>query len=182
MATDTLTAANVVVAGTGAVYRAPSGTPLPTSADAFVSNLFSGHGYINSEGVTESIDEQTSDIIAWQGSDVVRKVMTSQDVTYSFTGLESNATMLETYYGNYNAGTVEIKGEQGIRGAWVLDFLDGDDVHVRVCIPDGQVTARGGVTRNAQGAMEYPVTITCYPDTSGVKAYLYVDDTPTSST
>lgn len=175
------TAANVVVAGTGAVYRAPAGTALPADADAAIAEPFDDHGYINQDGVAESIDENTNDIVAWQNSDIVRKVMTSQDVTYSFSALETNATTLETYYGNYNAGAVEIKGIPGIRGAWVIDAIDGEDRHIRICIPDGQVTARGGVTRNAQGAMEYPVTITCYPDTSGVKAYLYVDDTPGSS-
>lgn len=178
---DTLTAAEVVVAGTGAVYRAPLGTTLPANADALVGVAFKGHGYISQDGVTETIDEQTTDIIAWQNSDLVRKVMTSQDVVYAFAGIESNPTMLETYYGNYAAGAIEIRGKQGIRGTWVLDFLDGDNKHVRVCIPDGQVTSRGGVTRNAQGAFEYGVEITCYPNASGVKAYLYVDDTVTSS-
>lgn len=178
---DTLTAAEVVVAGTGAVYRAAAGTTLPAHARAAIGVAFKGHGYISQDGVAETIDEQTTDIIAWQNSDLVRKVMTSQDVSYAFSGLESNATMLETYYGNYSAGAIQIKGQQGIRGAWVLDFIDGANKHVRACVPDGQVTQRGGVTRNAQGAFEYPVTITCYPDSSGVKVYLYVDDPDTSS-
>lgn len=179
---DTLTAANVAVAGTGAVYRAVLGTTLPANADAYLPVAWKGHGYISQDGVSESIDEQTTDIIAWQNSDLVRKVMTSQDVTYMFSGLESNENMLTSYYGNYTAGVVQIRGQQGIRAAWVFDFIDAGEFHVRIAIPDGQVTQRGGVTRNAQGAFEYPITITCYPDTSGVKAYLYVDDTPVSST
>lgn len=177
-----LTAANVVVAGTGAVYRAPLGTALPTSADDLINVLFLDHGYINQDGVAETIDRATTDIIAWQNGDLVRRVQNSHDVTYAFAALETNATTLETYYGNYDDGHVEIKGDEGIRGAWVLDFLDGDDRHVRIVIEDGQVTTNGGVTRNSQGAFEYPVTITCYPGSNGVKAHLYVDSTPVSST
>lgn len=179
---DTLTAANVAVAGTGSVYRAAAGTTLPSDADAFLPVAWKGHGYISADGVSESIDRQVTDIVAWQNSAIVRKVVTSDDLEYSFAGLESNENMLTTYYGNYAAGKVEYRGGEGIRGAWVLDFIDPSNFHVRVCIPDGQVTANGGVTRNAQGAFEYPVTITAFPDASGVKAYIYVDDTPVSST
>lgn len=176
-----LVAENVGVAGTGAVYFADSGTSLPTSADDFLGVAWEDHGYISQDGVAEAIDETTTNVVAWQNSDVVRKLKTEQDVTYAFAGLESSARMLETYYGNYNAGAIEIKSDNTVRGCWVLDFIDGDNLHVRVAIPDGEVTARGGVTRNAQGAFEYPVTITCYPDSDGVKAYMYVDTTPVSS-
>lgn len=173
---DTLTAANVIVAGTGAVYRAPLGTPLPTSATDALNEAFLGHGYITQDGVAETIDEQTSDLIAWQNGDLVRKIQQSHDASYAFAGLETSPTMLETYYGNYDAGKVKIRGGGGIRGAWVLDFIDGNMMHVRAVIGDGQVTARGGVTRNGQAGFEYPVTITCYPFTDGdgevVKAVL----------
>lgn len=179
---DTLTAANVAVAGTGAVFRAPAGTSLPADADAFLGVAFKGHGYISSDGISETINRNITDIVAWQNSAIVRKVVTSDDIEYSFSGIEENENMLTTYYGNYNAGTVEYVGGAGLRGVWVLDFLDGDARHTRIVIPDGQVTSNGTVTRNAQGAAEYPVTISCYPDSSGVKAYMYFDDTPVSST
>lgn len=181
MATDTLTAGNVVVAGTGAVWRAPLATTLPTDADAYLPIAWKGHGYINPDGVAEALNTQNQDIYSWQNSALVRKLVTQHNVEYTFAGQESNEVMLETYYGNHTAGKTEIRGGQGIRAAWVFDFLDGDDFHVRLCVPDGQVTAWGGVTRNAQGAMEYPVTVTCYPDSSDVKVYMYVDSTPISS-
>lgn len=176
-----LTASNVVVAGTGAVYRAPLGTALPTSADAALDEDFEDHGYINADGVAETIDRTTTDIIAWQNSALVRRLLTGHDVSYAFAALETNETTLTTYYGNYDAGHVEITGGEGVRAAWVLDFLDGNQRHVRVVIEDGQVTTNGGVTRNAQGAFEYPVTVTCYPGTNEVKAHMYVDETPTSA-
>ena len=178
---DTLTAANVAVAGTGAVFRAVAGTTLPANADAWLPAAWKGHGYINADGVTQTISRDISDVVAWQNSAVVRKVVTSDDLEFSFTGIEENENMLTTYYGNYAAGTVEYTGGAGIRGAWVLDFIDGDDRHTRIVIPDGQVTSNSDVIRNAQGAAEYGVTITCYPDDDSVKAYFYFDDTPVSS-
>lgn len=185
----TLTAANVDAYGTGAVYRAPVGTALPTSADDLINVAFEDHGYISQDGVAETIDEQTTDVYAWQNVDLVRKLQTTHDVTYAFSALEVNETTLTSYYGVNDGSnvttatdtTIEVRGGQGVRAPWVLDFIDGDKRHVRVVIPDGQVTARGGVTRNATNAVEMPITITAYPDSTGTKAYIYVDSTPVDS-
>jgi hypothetical protein len=54
--------------------------------------------------------------------------------------------------------------------------VDGD-VDIRIVIPDGQVTERGDVTYANGEAIGYDVTVTAYPDDSGVKAYIYRDET-----
>lgn len=173
------TAANVRVGVTGGVYFAPIATALPTDSDTALAGGYIDVGYISDDGVTQSIGTDITDVTAWQNGDVVRKVQTSHDLTYAFTMIETSEASMEAYYGNYTTGTVEITGDVLARQRMVLEVLDGDD-HIRVVLPDAQVTERGDVVYQNGEAVGYPVTVTAYPDSSGVKAYKYinVDATP----
>lgn len=166
---------NVRVGVTGAIYIAPAGTTLPTSAEGSLNAAFEELGYIDESGVVETQGEQNTNIKAWQNSAVVRKILTEHDLTYAFTALETNPTVLEAYYGNYTDGpdgVVEIKGEVAPNVCWVIDVIDGDE-ETRIVVPDGQITTRGAVTYGATDAVKYPMTLTAFPDDSGVKAYVY---------
>lgn len=170
------TAANVLVGVTGGAYVAPEGTTVPTDASTALSGTFVEVGYISEAGVSQSIAEDITDLKAWQNGDVVRKIQTSHDLTYSFTMIETSDVTLEAYYGNYAAGAVEINGDQLPHKAWVLSVIDGSDL-LRVTIPDGQITERGDIVYQNGDAVGYQVTITCFPDDAGNKAYLYVSGT-----
>ena len=173
-------ASNVRVGVTGAVYKAPTGTALPTSVSAALNAAFRDVGYISEDGVTTSTPTDTNDIRAWQNGDIVRRVQTSHDFTIAFTMIETNAEVLEMYYGNFTAGpggasgVVEVRSEQGWRGEIVLHVVD-DDQLIRVVVPDGQITERDDVAYVNGDAIAYGVTITCYPDVTGVKAYIYFE-------
>ena len=172
MATE---ADNVRVGVTGAIYVAPAGTALPTTSQAALNAAFEELGYMDENGVAEIINQQVTNIKAWQNSDIVRKVQTEHDVTYGFTPLETNPVVLEAFYGNYvNAsdGQVEVVGGLPAIASWVIDVIDGDD-ELRIVIPSGQLTERGQVNYVATDATKYPMTITGYPDADGVKAYQY---------
>lgn len=181
------TAANVIVGkplATGGVLTGALSATLPTAATGTTAG-FTAVGYISDDGVTQTIDTDTTDIVAW-GGDTVRVVQTSHKVEYKFTLIETSSTSLSVYYGTDNvtgsAGvlTVKIKGGDLDHGKWVLEVKDGDQ-RVRVCIPDGQVTDRGDVVFKDDEAVGYEITLSCYPDSSGVKAYLYTDDDDSSS-
>ncbi len=167
-----LTAANVRVGVTGAVYMAPAGTALPTSTVAALNVAFVDLGYISEDGVSTSVGVDVTDIKAWQNGDVVRRVQTSHDFTAAFTAIETNAAVLEAFYGNYASNVVEVTGTQGFRGSFVIDVDDGTE-DIRIVIPDGQITERGDINYVNGDAVSYPMTITTYPDTSQVKAYIY---------
>lgn len=168
------TAANVRVGVTGGVYTAPEGTAIPTDPVSELDAAFDETGYISDAGVTQSIGEDITDLKAWQNGDVVRKIQTSHDLTYAFTMIETSEVTLKAYYGNYAAGVVEINGVQLPHGPWVLSVIDGD-AEIRVVIPDGQVTERGDISYVNGDAIGYPITITCFPDEDGNKAYMYLD-------
>src|SRR5690606_30122935 len=109
------------------------GTSVPTDATSTLDAAFDELGYVTEEGVTQTINSETNDIRAWQNGDTVRKVQTSHDVTYGLTLLETNPTVLEAYYGNYETGHVEVTGETLPRLPWVIDVYDGDE-RIRVVI------------------------------------------------
>lgn len=171
-----LTAADVMVGVNGSVNFAPAATALPTDNTTALAVAFKDLGYLDESGVTQSIARSSSNIRAWQNGDIVRKVTTEHDVTYTFTPMETNAEVLRTYYNNFDAGTVEIKGGAGRRGVWVVEVKDGSKL-VRIVIPDGEVVEQADVNFTNADAIKYPVTISAYPDASGVKAYLYTDAT-----
>lgn len=172
------TAANVRVGVTGGAFHAPLATTIPTNATSALNAAFKEVGYISEDGITQAIAADVSDIKAWQNGDVVRKVQTSHDLTFQFSMIETNAESLKIYYGDPNAtiSAVQITGDQTVREAWVLEVTDGDN-DIRVVLPDAQVTERGDVTYKNDEAIAYDVTITAYPDSNGVKAYLYMDAT-----
>lgn len=176
----TLTADNVRVGVTGAVFRAPAGTTLPTSVSGTLDTAFWDVGYISEDGVVTSTSADTSDIKAWQNGDLVRRVQTSHDFTVKFTMLETSEVTLGLYYNDFThgagsaSGKVQVKGVQGYRGEFVINVVDDTNM-IRLVLPDAQITAREDVSYVNGDAVMYGVTLTCYPDASGVKAYLYFE-------
>lgn len=172
------TAANVLAGSTGGLYLGPVGTTLPVDPVTPIHGDFDELGYLGEEGVTQTIGQQRNEIRAWQNGDTVRKVRTQHDVTYSFTLLEFSPEALAAYYGADNvSGTagdliVEIRGDASTRGPWVLQILDAEN-HVRIVIPDGEVTEQGAVPIVNGDAIKHPLVVTAYPDEDGVKAYIY---------
>jgi len=166
-------AANVNVAVTGGVYFGPVGTALPATAIDALGVGFLEVGYLTEDGITQAVGGATEDIKAWQNGDIVRTVQTEHTLTYALTLLETNENSLALYSGgNYAAGIVEIKAGVMPHQTYVIEVVDGDD-HIRIVIPDGQISERGEVTYTNGAAIAYPITISCFPDDTGVKAYVH---------
>lgn len=170
-----LVADNVRVGVTGAVYVAPEDTSLPNDAETPLDGAFADVGYISDEGITEAQGTETNAIMAWQDGALVRRVQTSHDLTYAFTMLETNETVLAEYYGNYAAGVIKIDGKELPRRAWVISVIDGEHA-MRIVVPHGQITERGEISYVNGEPIGRQVTVTCYPDDTGVKAYVYMPD------
>jgi hypothetical protein len=174
------TAANVLVGSpnvTGGVCVGPPGTALPTDPTTDLNSALVATGYISEDGVTQAIETDTEDIVAW-GGDTVRVIQTTHTLTYQFQFLETNDTALKVVYGDENVATSEtglaalINSKPLPHKVYVLEIKDGDRP-VRVVIPDGQVTERGELVYVHTDAVKYDVTITAYPDAAGNKAYIY---------
>jgi hypothetical protein len=165
-----LDSTNVLIGSTGAAYVAPLATAAPTTAVVALNAAFVDLGYLSDDGVTETYDDSTDEITAWQGGVVVRRVISSSSATLQFTMIESKVDTLELFH---KGSTMETDGATGFkmdvlaptadRRSFVLDVLDGT-THIRLYVANGEVTERGEVTYANNGeALSYPVTITCYP-------------------
>lgn len=182
-------ATKVAVGGpkvTGAAFTAVAGTTLPTTEVASLNAAFKLAGYLSEAGLVQHIGTDVTDVTAWGGS-IVRRVQSTHDVTYDLEMLETNEVSQGVYYGTDNvtqtdatvsAGeklAIEIVADTLPNARWVFEFKDGTRVG-RLVLPDAQVTERGDVEYVSTDAIKYPVTLTAYPDATGVKAYLYWDD------
>ena len=164
------TVANVEVAATGNVYLAATGTPLPANWHSTLNAGFVNVGYIGEDGVDETINTDTTDIVAW-GGDLVRVVQTKHSLEYGFTMYETTDTNLASFYGS----TSVIKGDALPHQVMVIDWQDGDKWRRNV-YPDVQITSRESRKLASSEVAAFGVTITCFPDTSGNKAYMYRDE------
>lgn len=168
-----LDASKVEVAVTGAVYLAPLGTPLPGNSADPLDDAFKNVGYLSEDGITETPEEDNQEIRAWQNGDVVRRVMTSHEIQYGFTMIETNEVSLKAYYGNYAGdGDVRITGDQLPRQMMVIETIDDDKVRRRV-VPVAQVIERGEVQLTNSEETGYEVTVTGFPDGENVKVYIW---------
>lgn len=177
-----LDSSKVNVAITGVVAYAPVSTPGPTSALEELDAAFVDVGYISEDGITEARERSTENIIAWQNADVVRTVTTEANISVSFTMIETNPNSLELFYGAPVAadGSIEIvPSSSGGRRSIVIDYVDGDK-HVRMYMPEAEVTEVGEQTLASGEAVGYEVTITGYPSTDGWAAKKWFSDLDTT--
>lgn len=166
--------ASILVGQTGKVYDAPLLTVAPTDSTSSWGAGWVDLGTISEDGLVVAFNEDTTDIKQWGGG-TVRKLITSFEVTFAFTCLESNAEVLTRYYRNApSGGALDIKGGTRDPRSWGFDVLDGT-THVRYVIANGELSERGDITHKADQAVSYSFTVTAYPDANNVAATAYSD-------
>ena len=148
----------------GVVSVAPTGTAAPTSAVAALNAAFKDLGYVSEDGVTETSNQTTEPVRAWQKNKVVRTLVTEGDVQFQFTLIQTSADVIAFYYG----GTVATDGsiivdstQERPRQALVLDVIDGDET-VRAYAPEAQITEVGDIVYQNGAPIGYEVTVTAH--------------------
>lgn len=166
----------------GAVFRAPKGTALPTSAAATLAEAFESMGYISEDGVVNANSPESEVIRAW-GGDVVMAYQTAREDTFQMTMIEaSRASVLESVYGADNVtGTstssgisVSVNANELDEYVYVIDTLLRGNVPHRIVIPCGKVTEIGDITYADNALVSFDVTITALADSSGNTHYEYL--------
>jgi hypothetical protein len=161
-------AANVDVAVTGAIYRAAIGTTVPTSPTSTLPAAWLEMGFVGEDGLSETPNDTTKEIKAWQNGTTVRRLITGSTYNFSFKAIETSAIVLETYHKGsaiVTAGgvsTLEVLTPSPQRWMFAFDVVDGDK-HERIIIQDGEVTERGAIVYKNDEAIGYQMTVTSYP-------------------
>lgn len=173
-----LVADNVRVGVTGAVYLGETTASAPTAADSTLTG-FTDLGYVGPDGVEEVRDRSTSQIRAWQNSDLVREIVTEATASFSFMLMETNQAVLEAYYGvtlDDTDGSFEINpSSTGGRKSFVIDVVDGDSA-IRTYIPAGEILSVEAQTAANGDAVMYGVTVTAYVAEDGFSYKKFYSD------
>lgn len=176
---------------TGAIKHAPLGTTVPTltnitKAAVSLDDAFVGDEYVSEDGLTLAPSMSTTEIKDWSGA-TVRKVLESFDGTLSWTMISTNAGALKIAFGSAHVSTEAATTQHGAQvmaalgaylpeeQAWVFLMKDGD-ARIVITVPDGQITEVGEITFASNHAVSWPVTLSCYPDSSGNSIYIMTDD------
>jgi len=159
---------------TGAVFVAPAGTPLPTTAWGSLNAAFEGMGYVSEDGLVNSVESDTEEVNAW-GGDLVLVGQTTFKEMFTVNLIETNAEALKVYYGEDNV-TVEGNGSITVRQTSemlpnvVVVFelvLTGGRIK-RIVVPNAQIADRSGEITYVDGeAITYPAMFVAYPDENG---------------
>ena len=154
----------------GAVFRAPAGTTLPTTAMEPLNEAFKDMGYISDEGWVNSKSRESAEVKAW-GGDTVLQPQTSKTDTFKMTFIESlNPEVIKAIQGDDNVEgdlasglTVRENSQELPEAVWVIDTVMTGGVIKRTVIPKGQITETGDVTHKDDEPVGYEVTITAFP-------------------
>lgn len=176
------TAANVAVGkpkATGGVYSGATTATLPTDASAAIHSSLSALGYVGEDGLTQTKGQDITKVHAW-GGDVVKVLKTTDELTYAWPFLEMTRLVFQEVFGSDNVSWVDANGTQKVsinstqldNRAFVFEMLDNDTA-LRIVVPNGQITTVGDVTFVDGNPISFPVTLECFPDSSGNKAYWY---------
>lgn len=159
---------------TGAVYVAPYGTALPTTAWQTLNAAFKNLGYVSEDGLVNGIETDVEDVNAW-GGDLVLSGQTNFKEMFTVNLIETNADALKTFYGSGNV-TVEADGSITVKQnsaalpnvSVVFEMVMTGGRIKRIVVANAQITDRSGEITYVDGeAITYPAVFVAYPDANG---------------
>ena len=163
-------AAALRVGITGAVRTAKVGAPIPKMKTKYDTDVHRNIGYISSDGVEVSFDEDANEYIPWQEVAAIRRDITKSVTSVKFTLWDFGQDNAAFFFG----AEVEIDEEDGSwsigvggkpkfdRQQIVIDVIDGDQA-MKLVLPVAQLTERGSIVFKSDEAIALECTATAYP-------------------
>ena len=185
MATASKNKASNVTAGkpkiTGAIFRAPVGSTLPTDAKTELDAAFKCLGYVSEDGVTNGNSPESKQTKAW-GGDVVLSTQTEKPDTFQFKLIEAkNVDVLKMIYGDSHVAgtldtgiTVDVTAEDPGPAAYVIDMILKDGDLKRLVIPSASISEMDDIVYNDSEPVGYDVTLTATADDTGCTHHGYI--------
>lgn len=166
--------------GLGLIWMAPSGATAPIDATTSLAAAWKNMGGITEAGVSIKQSTSTTKKKFYGSPAIQRTLVTDQETTIDVAFGELNARVMEVYWrkalnsitpavstgvwsttaGNYNRQLY----------AMVIDMVDGVN-RLRFYCPSVEVTSQGDIKIANSETLEWGVTLSAYPDTSG--NYIY---------
>ena len=165
---------------TGAVYRAPLGSTIPTDATTSLASAYVCLGYCSDAGLVNSNTRENTEIKAW-GGDTVLNIQTGKSDTFKLSLIEAlNVDVLKAVFGDSNVSgtlatgiTVNVNATELSDSIWVIDMVMRNSAVRRIVIPLGKISELGDTTYSDNAAVGYDITISATPDSSGNTHYEY---------
>ncbi len=168
--------------GLGLVWMAPSGSTAPTDATTALAAAWKNMGGITEAGVTIKQSTSTTKKKFYGSPAVQRTLVTDQEYTVDVVYGETNARVIEQMYRRaMNSITpVVVTGAFSAAAgtyvrqlyALVIDMVDGTNRMRHYC-PSVEVTSQGDIKIANSETLEWGITYSAYPDTSGNAIYSY---------
>jgi hypothetical protein len=181
-------AAELIVAGNGAISVAPVGTPLPTSPTASLNAAFLNLGYATEDGVTFTATPDVKDYRAWQSKQAVRREVNAREVQAAFALEQWNEDTVPLAFGGGEITvtgtdpnfvykyTLPLAGDALDERSLVIDFEDGDR-NGRIVVPRGNITDAVETKFQATDLAVLPITFKALEPTDGSAiAYFLFND------
>jgi hypothetical protein len=178
--------ANILAGGTDGMklcWVGALGATAPTDSSTALLSGWYDCGGIADSGLTKKTNESTKDIKFFGSTQVQRTLVTDQKTTFQLAFGEVNRYSMAVYHRLAIASITPSSGAFSVtegsytrqQYAMVFDVVDGTS-HLRYYCPNCEVTDRGDEKIANAEAIEWQVTVTAYPNTSGVavQKFFYV--------
>lgn len=165
-----------------AIAVAPLNSTLPTDSTTTLDAAFSDLGWVNEDGVTNSIKRDVTRHKAWSGQ-TVKTTQDNYEETLKFSLLESSVDVLQAVFGEDNVDidgyTVTVDHTQDMlsRQSFVISFQDGDATG-RIIVAEGLITEIGDIKYDHKALTEYELTVDVYKPSDGSAAVQVILDNP----
>lgn len=177
------TSSETRVAGTGSIYVAEYGAPIPTSYAQAIPSAYNELGYTDEDGVTFTDEPTIEKKRAWQSFYPVRIIETAREAMAEFNLEQWNTNTLKLAAGG---GSVSTAGaglkfsphQPGTVTEWtvVIDVIDGD-ITDRYVIERCIVTSALETKLNRNDLSVLPVTLEAIGIDGSLPWYMFTSDT-----
>lgn len=170
----------------GYIFSAPVGTALPTDIDSKLDNAFKVLGFISEDGITISVEEDSSDLVDMNG-DVMDSTYSNRAETLAFTLAEIKVGTFKAEHGSLNVtdenGLITIKhnGDNHDSNSYVFELLLKDGRRWRMVVPNAKLSELGDLTISSSELCQREITLKCAVDTAGNTIYDYIESTETEA-